>query len=55
MVFRLFIVLAASISAANLIAFDEHETLANIDLVWGAAFAAAFPLLWLLTKGLQRF
>lgn len=61
MLTRLLVVLLASVSAANLIALDEGASFQSIDLshsidlIWGAAFAVAFLLLWRLSNSSKRF
>lgn len=39
---RIFIVLIAAFSAANLIALEDGQSLTNLDYIWIAAFVVSF-------------
>lgn len=47
MLLRLALVLPTSISAANLIALEETESLVDLDLAWCGALVIAFALIWI--------
>jgi hypothetical protein len=47
MLIRIAVALAASVSAANLIALDETDTLRDLDLTWLMVLLPAFALTWI--------
>lgn len=47
MLFRIILSFATAVSAANLIALKETDTLRDLDLTWWLVLLPAFALIWI--------
>jgi hypothetical protein len=55
MFFRIVVALAAAVSAANLIALEETDTVRDLDLTWWIVLLPAFVLMWVSLGWVRSF